>query len=910
MSLQGDLYIGGRFTQAGGINATNVARWDGTKWHALGSGLDGPVRGLLVDEASVFAAGDFLNSGTARVRHVARWDGTNWVTLADGLDGSAWALASSGTDLYVGGNFGSAGGIAASNVARWDGSNWTALADGVGGPVTVLAISGGQLYAGGTFTNAGSIAALNIALWNGSHWSGLAGGVGKTVYAIAPAVDGTVFVGGDSSDAGVVSGANNVAKWNGSAWKVLGSGVNGTVRSLLVRGSEVYAGGSFTSAGGIGVMGFARWDDGVQAWASFGQTTNNGIAGNILSLVFGPDAIYAGGLFVPPGGGVSAQNLARFSFSRWEALGGGLLSSSPGGSLLAVATSANQVYVGGDLAEAGGVPVANVARWDGSVWSNLGAGVNGNVMALALDALGRVYAGGAFTVAGGLQAFHVARWDGLAWSPLGLGLDGDVAAMAIQPNSLYVGGQFGRAGGFSANNIARWDGSNWSRLGSGVNGKVAAIAVSPEGLVYAGGDFTNAGGLSANRIASWDGTLWHPLGSGLNNTVSAITVLGTNLYVGGDFTTAGGNPGIQYFARWDGSQWWALGAGLGGTNPVVNAIVAHPSGTVFVAGQFTLAGGLPANRIAAWDGLHWSVLGSGVDDAISAIALRGRDLFVGGQFTKAGTLPSLNFGHWSSLNQLPSVELTSPLVGQSYLAPASITLAASANDPDGTVAQVSFYSKTNLLQTLPQPPYAFVWTNVAPGTYFLSAQALDSDGGASTSSTVVVVVNTNQPPQVSVLSPTNQTALFAPADLVFQVDAFDTDGRILGVDFLVGTNLVGTATTEPFQVLLTNVLAGIYTLTARATDDFGASQLSAPVTLIVQDPAPLQLLSAQLLSDGSFQIQFSAQASGAIYVQTSTNLLDWVTISTNSTGTGTGGFIDLQAPNFGQRFYRASYAPW
>ena len=60
----GDLYVGGVFNQAGTTLATNVAKWDGATWSALGNGLRGSgVESIAVLNGSVGATGIFTNSG-------------------------------------------------------------------------------------------------------------------------------------------------------------------------------------------------------------------------------------------------------------------------------------------------------------------------------------------------------------------------------------------------------------------------------------------------------------------------------------------------------------------------------------------------------------------------------------------------------------------------------------------------------------------------------------------------------------------------------------------------------------------------------------------------------------------------------------------------------------------------------
>ena len=272
-------------------------------------------------------------------------------------------------------------------------------------------------------------------------------------------------------------------------------------------------------------------------------------------------------------------------------------------------------------------------------WSPLGSGMNDEVIALAVNGT-NLYAGGIFTNAGGVPAAGIAKWDGSAWSALGSGvMMADVDAIAVSGTNLYAGGYFTTAGGAPANYIAKWDGSAWSALGSGIGGSyphVLALAVGGTNL-YVGGIFTTAGGVPANAIAKWDGSGWSTLGSGMslgNYEVMALAVSGTNLYAGGSFSTAGGTP-ANSIAKWDGSNWSALGSGI--VDGFVSALAV--SGTdLYAGGWFTKAGGVPANWIAKWDGTAWSALGSGLNNPVNALANDGAGhLFVGGMFSLAGT---------------------------------------------------------------------------------------------------------------------------------------------------------------------------------------------------------------------------------------------------------------------------------
>ena len=97
-------------------------------------------------------------------------------------------------------------------------------------------------------------------------------------------------------------------------------------------------------------------------------------------------------------------------------------------------------------------------------------------------------------------------------------------------------------------------------------------------------------------------------------------------------------------------------------------------------------------------------------------------------------------------NVPPSVSITSPANNATFTAPATIGLAASAADSDGTVARVDFYAGSTLLGSDLTSPYQFSWTNAGAGTYTLTARALDSAGATATSSGVTVTVATTPPP--------------------------------------------------------------------------------------------------------------------------------------------------------------------
>jgi regulation of enolase protein 1 (concanavalin A-like superfamily) len=97
-------------------------------------------------------------------------------------------------------------------------------------------------------------------------------------------------------------------------------------------------------------------------------------------------------------------------------------------------------------------------------------------------------------------------------------------------------------------------------------------------------------------------------------------------------------------------------------------------------------------------------------------------------------------------NSPPTVSLTAPANGATFTAPATVNLAASASDSDGTVAKVEFFAGSTLLGTDMTSPYQLTWGSVAEGTYTLTAVATDDAGASTTSSPVTITVAPQPPP--------------------------------------------------------------------------------------------------------------------------------------------------------------------
>jgi GH18 family chitinase len=230
--------------------------------------------------------------------------------------------------------------------------------------------------------------------------------------------------------------------------------------------------------------------------------------------------------------------------------------------------------------------------------------------------------------------------------------------------------------------------------------------------------------------------------------------------------------------------------------------------------------------------------GNGYGRNLGEIRSSGRRLLR--QFGGAGFLFDL-FRGGSTTPVAPTVSITAPANNANFTSPASVTITANAADADGTVSKVDFYNGTTLLGTDATSPYSFSWTGVAAGNYTITAKATDNSGAATTSAGIAIVVKTatSTAPTVSITAPANNANFTSPASVTINATAADADGTVSKVDFYNGTTLLGTDATSPYSFTWTNVAAGNYTITAKATDNSGNGVMSTGIAIVVKTPTPL-----------------------------------------------------------------------
>lgn len=276
------LIVGGHIPPLDGVLYNGIARWDGASWHPLGSGLTGivpeapgTVQALLRVGSDVYVVGSFWNAGGSPASQIARWDGTAWHAVGSGLGSSVMTLALHEGRIYAGGSFNQLGDASpARGVAMWDGERWTAVGSiGPDATGTVLALASyrGQLYA--TYHPHG------LYRWTDEAWEEVAQftrsqGHGLTPAKSAPStllVNGNdLYVGGDFTRVDEQR-AWGIAKFDGTTWSALGSGLWSADLFGGVGSAQVYAlggsseglwiGGLFTRAGNAPAHNVALWRD-------------------------------------------------------------------------------------------------------------------------------------------------------------------------------------------------------------------------------------------------------------------------------------------------------------------------------------------------------------------------------------------------------------------------------------------------------------------------------------------------------------------------------------------------------------------------------------------------------------------------------------------------------------------------
>jgi len=499
------------------------------------------------------------------------------------------------------------------------------------------------------------------------------------------------------------------------------------------------------------------------------------------------------------------------------------------GSLLYAASvyddgSGPALYIGGLIDD----PAEGVAKLQGNAFAGVGGGVHhfggGYVEVHAMTVYnGELIVAGDFSLAGAVPAANIARWNGARWAALGEGSHEIIYALVVHDGQLIAGNKV-------------WDGTSWTPLMGGAHIGTPLALASYNGELYAGGDH-------APFIARWTGSAWAAVGGGTNHHVEALTIFDGELVAGGFFSAAGG-VATGAVARWNGSTWAAVGT-PGEVGGAVTALTVYQD-TLIAGGWFRRTTAGSAWMVARWnrDGSGaWTNMGTGfyysrIDDSVHAFTAFEGDLVAVGVFPAIPGFPATdNWGRWGCAaqpNQAPTAAIAGPLTGQVNR---NVTIwGTTSSDPDGD--GLEFHWQFGDGTSSSGLPRAIGHAYAAPGTYTVTLVVHDGELASAPATTTVTIIGVNQPPSVTLTSPSSGTPFEAPATVPLAASASDFDGTIQRVEFHNGATLLGVDSVVPYSFAWTGVAAGRYTVRAVAYDNGGASATSTANVVVAAAIAP------------------------------------------------------------------------
>jgi outer membrane protein OmpA-like peptidoglycan-associated protein/nitrite reductase/ring-hydroxylating ferredoxin subunit len=505
--LGSTVYAGGEFTSVTDDESTSernyLAAFDASTGALLSWNPhpNGEILALTGSGSTIYAGGEFneVNGGTDR-DHLAAFNATTGTATSWNarVNTTVLALALEGSTLYVGGQLAEANGDARNHAAAFSTetgavTEWNPDLDE---PVDAIAISGSTVVLGGQFEhanldNAGGVARDHLASFNESDGAATAWdpGLDHSVATIS-AQGSQVFVGGSFNAVDTQKRANLFA-YN-ERGELLGwdPSVNGTVDALAASGSTVYAGGEFTAADAEGTEVPRDHLAAFDATSGEGSGWNPVANGTVLALAVSGSELYVGGLFTEVGGEPRSQ-LAAVS-TETGAVDGQWNPEVEGepSIVCAIAVEGSTVYVGGQFAEAKRVPRENLAAFNLADESDSGTptawdpSVDARVDALLAKG-STIYAGGEFEHAntGGeyVERLHAAAFDpssGAVTSWNPSPLYGAVDALAQVGDEVILGGAFANAAGI--------EGHTGPLLGvNATSGEPTGWTPGPDNPVYA-----------------------------------------------------------------------------------------------------------------------------------------------------------------------------------------------------------------------------------------------------------------------------------------------------------------------------------------------------------------------------------------------------------------------------------------
>ena len=226
-------------------------------------------------------------------------------------------------------------------------------------------------------------------------------------------------------------------------------------------------------------------------------------------------------------------------------------------------------------------------------------------------------------------------------------------------------------------------------------------------------------------------------------------------------------------------------------------------------------------------------------------------------------LPALA-GVVNQANALPVVNITAPTNGASYLVGQTVTIDATATDPDGSISNVEFLVNGVVVGSDNTSPYSFDYLATPAGNKAITVRATDNLGGQTTSSAVNITVGNVVPPTVSITAPAANATFFLGSNVTIDATAADADGVVTQVEFFANGVSVGVDNSSPYSVVWTPAATGNYSLTAIATDDDAATTTSTAVPVQIFDGSTSYIIVSDNQACSSTNFCLPIQALSAV----------------------------------------------
>jgi hypothetical protein len=659
----GRLLAGGIFSHIGPAPVRGIAArgLDGG-WEALAGGLPYYVEGIAqLADGRVVAGGWSEDNGELRGR-MSVLEGGQWRDVGE-FDGRIFHLALSPQgEVLIGGEFTKIGEVDAVSLARWDGQRFEAVHAGLFEPGAVVHNTmtwEGKLCAVGLFDRAAGQDAGGIACELAAGWAPL-GALPGEVFDVTSLVDGALIAVGSfvmEVDAATGTFSAGIARWDGAKWVAFeGRGVDGglinQVRDIEAEGAGFVITGQFATVGvylqqsgpeATPASHVARWSG--SRWDAMGagvQPTIGPYAINVeggYALLKAQSKLWLGGLFHRVDG-ERGTGLASWDGAGWTPAVEDMTLQGIEGETWAVARrESGAVYLAGNLGTTPDTP--SIMVYEGGQLKPLAGAPTGIVRALWVDRQDRLVAAGRFSA--GQREALVARWDGASWVAL-VEVSGEGEALRVIPqgDDLIIAGEFDLGEGKRGVVRMSADGAV-SALGEGVVGAVRHVVIDPEGRVVVAGSL-GEDGLAIGPLA-FDGAAWATVGDGLDGFIYGLVSFQGKLIAAGSYLkpyTGSDAPGAAWaMAAWTGSAWEEFGA-LRQEDFSAAAYFAQVfGGVLYVGGGFTSASGVPTRNLAyTKDGITFGEVGGGVDDLTNAVGGDERALWFCGPYREAGGKPS------------------------------------------------------------------------------------------------------------------------------------------------------------------------------------------------------------------------------------------------------------------------------